>query len=74
MQCFYKTECYMDRKDWQKHAEEKICMNAFQASYHMLPDEFNDLEEILWEDVQADEAQSQQTTCGNDHIVPKVRL
>ena len=40
----------------------------------MLPDEFNDLEEILWEDVQADEAQSQQSTCGNDHIAPEVRL
>ena len=69
-----RPKCFMDRKDWHKHAEEEIYMNTFQASYHMSPEEFSNLVEILGEDIQVDEDQSRRSTGGNDPIVPEVRL
>jgi hypothetical protein len=64
----------LQRKDWDVHRYEQISTKEWQSSYHMDPDQFDKLHNILCGDLEINEQQSMRSTGGNDPIRTEVML
>ena len=63
-----------DRLDWTEHVAQQLHTNKFQSKYHMSLAAFNDLVELLRQDITVDFNTSRLSTEGNDPIYPKLVL